>query len=56
MYFSKSYESNMNSLMNHIYFEWYEFDVNVVSTLIATCTFKLKNNAVNTNEWISVQD
>ena len=26
--------------MNQTYFEWYEFDVNVVRTLIATCTNK----------------
>ena len=28
--------------MNQTYFEWYEFDVNVVCILIATCTYKSK--------------
>ena len=26
--------------MNQTYFEWYEFDDNVVRILIATCTYK----------------
>ena len=30
----------MNRLMNQTYLEWYEFDVNVVRILIATCTYK----------------
>ena len=27
--------------MNHTYFEWYEFSVNVVHILIATYTYEL---------------
>ena len=26
--------------MNQTYYEWYEFDVNVVLLLIATCAYK----------------
>ena len=43
----------MSSLMNQTYFEWYEFDVNVVSIiLIATCTYK--STCCSEYEWVTV--
>ena len=46
----------MSRLMNQTYFEYYEFDVNVVLILIATCTYKsmLYWVRMNQNSWISI--
>ena len=46
----------MSRRMNQTYFECYEFDVNVVLILIATCTYKSMLNWVQMNQsgWISI--
>ena len=46
----------MRKLMNQTYFECYEFDVNSVIILIATCIYKSRLNWVRMNQssWISI--
>ena len=44
----------ISRLMNQIYFEWYEFEANVVSVVIAICTYKSTLVVVSTNESESI--
>ena len=40
-------------LINQTYFKWYEFEVNVVRKLIATCTYKINIVVgINASEFI----
>ena len=50
-HFSKVMNLNSRSRMNmnQTYFEWYEFDVNVLRILIAFCTYKSTLVVVSTN-------
>ena len=46
----------MSRRMNQTYFEYYEFNIDVVLILIATCTYKSMLNGVRMNQinWISI--